>query len=291
MDRSQATESEDAPLQHPDTGSNGATAGTGPYSAILEGDPTLPTHTIYRPQLLDPFGRTTAKLPIVVWGNGGCANSSFPFRNFLLEIASHGFLVVAIGQADDLGPDPGVGRTRSSQLLDAVDWAIVEQERPQSPYAGKLDIEKIAVMGMSCGGLQALAVSPDPRITTSVIWNSGLLTTPPPPHLPMPDVAKSVLERLHAPIAYFLGGVEDIAYANAMDDVALIDRVPLFFGSIDVGHGGTFSEPNGGEFGQVGVAWLKWRLLDDQEAGTLFAGANCGLSSDPRWQVIKKQML
>ena len=289
MDQSLASERRRDARQQSDTGPEAAPAGTGPYPAIVEGDPTLPTHTIYRPQTLDAFG-TGARLPIVAWGNGGCANSSFPFRNFLLEIASHGFLVVAIGLAHDLGHDLGVGRTQPAQLLDAIDWAIAAQSRPESSYAGKLAPEKIAVMGQSCGGLQALAVSPDPRITTSVIWNSGLLTAPPPAYLPMPHVDKAVLQRLHAPVAYFLGGVDDVAYANALDDVARIDRVPLFFGSVDVGHGGTFAEPNGGEFGRVGVAWLKWRLLDDQGAGALFAGADCGLCADRRWQVIKKQM-
>jgi hypothetical protein len=100
-----------------------------------------------------------------------------------------------------------------------------------------------------------------------------------------------VLQRLHAPVAYFVGGRDDVAYANAMDDVERIDNVPLFFGSIDVGHGGTFAEPQGGEFAQVGAAWLKWRLMDDQSAGALFVGADCGLCTDPRWQVIKKQMI
>ena len=174
--------------------------------------------------------------------------------------------------------------------MDAIDWAIAEHTRRESSYAGKISTDKIAVMGQSCGGLQALAVSPDPRITTSVIWNSGVLTAPPPPGLPMPPLDKEVLQRLHAPTAYFLGGVDDVAYANAMDDVARIDGVPLFFGSIDVGHGGTFAEPYGGEFGRVGAAWLKWRLLDDQAAGALFAGPACGLCTNPRWQVIKKQL-
>ena len=37
------------------------------------------------------------KLPIVVWGNGACANSPWEHVNFLSEVASHGFLIVAIG--------------------------------------------------------------------------------------------------------------------------------------------------------------------------------------------------
>src|SRR3712207_2062369 len=98
----------------------------------------FPYTTLFRsPQTLDAFG-DGARLPIVAWGNGGCMNSSFPFRNFLLEIASHGFLVVAIGLAHDLGTDPGVGRTKPSQLLDGIDWAIAEHTRPWSRYVGKL---------------------------------------------------------------------------------------------------------------------------------------------------------
>jgi hypothetical protein len=76
-----------------------------------------------------------------------------------------------------------------------------------------------------------------------------------------------VLTQLHAPIAYFLGRVEDIACANAMEDVVCIDRVPLFFGSTDVGYDGTFAEPHDDNFDGVGAAWLRWRLLDDQLAG------------------------
>ena len=68
--------------------------GTGQYSAILEQDPSLPTHTIYRPQDLSAVKE---KLPIIAWGNGGCANNGLSHRNFLMEIASHGYLAIAIG--------------------------------------------------------------------------------------------------------------------------------------------------------------------------------------------------
>jgi hypothetical protein len=52
-------------------------------------------------------------------GNGACANSPWKHINFLSEVASHGFIVIAIG----LIPEEGE-RTRdrfsSSQLTDAV---------------------------------------------------------------------------------------------------------------------------------------------------------------------------
>src|SRR5579871_3716368 len=151
--------------QQPSTSSAGW---TGP--AIVEGDPSLPTHAIYRPESLAPFG-AKLKLPIVAWANGACNNFSTQYAPFLTEIASHGFLVIAIGPATG-----GTGNdTKSSQLLDAIDWATAENRRTGSKYAGKLDSAKIAVMGHSCGGLEALEVAPDPRVTTAVIWSSGVL--------------------------------------------------------------------------------------------------------------------
>src|SRR5690349_10959380 len=79
--------------------------GTGPYKAIMVGDSSLPTHTIFRPKDLSAFGGRV-KLPILAWGNGGCANSPAAHQNYLSEIASHGFMIVAIGPV----PAPGGGR-------------------------------------------------------------------------------------------------------------------------------------------------------------------------------------
>ena len=70
--------------------------GTGPFRALMASDSTLATHTVFRPQDLSAFGKK-AKLPIIAWGNGACANSPWEHVNFLSEVASHGFLVVAIG--------------------------------------------------------------------------------------------------------------------------------------------------------------------------------------------------
>src|SRR5579884_4318666 len=61
--------------------------GTGPFKAVLWGEPTLPTHAFYRPRDLRPFNRQNP-LPIVAFANGGCRNTSGEFRNMLSEIAS-----------------------------------------------------------------------------------------------------------------------------------------------------------------------------------------------------------
>jgi dienelactone hydrolase len=149
--------------------------GTGPYKAILSGDSTLPTHTIYRPRDLKPFG-PTRRLPVVAFANGGCRASSGEFRNLLSEVASHGYLVVAIGAAGTAavaGSEEHVGTSKASQLLDAVDWATRQSAQPHSIFFQKIDTSKVAVVGQSCGGMQALAVSADPRISTSIILNSS----------------------------------------------------------------------------------------------------------------------
>ncbi len=283
--------------------------GTGPYPAVLAGDPRLATHTIYRPRDLSAFGPTN-RLPIVAWANGACRNNSGEYRNFLGEIASHGFLVIAIGPAANslvIGSGEGGGGTQSSQLIEAIDWAIAQNAEAGSEYQGRIATDRIAVMGHSCGGVQALDVSKDPRITTTVLWNSGVLGQPrqaPGGGAPsagggapggagsaMAAVTKERLSELHAPVAYFVGGESDIAYANAVDDFERINHVPIVFGSQDVGHyPATFLQPYGGAWGTAAVAWLKWHLKGDETAARAFIGDNCGLCADPAWTIRSKNL-
>lgn len=57
-------------------------------------------------------------------------------------------------------------------------------------------------------------------------------------------IGKDILNKLHSPVIYINGGEKDIAYANGMDDFAKIEKVPVAMANLDVGHGGTYSEPN-----------------------------------------------
>jgi hypothetical protein len=262
--------------------------GTGTYSAIMYTDNSLPTHTIFRPKDLSAFGKQN-KLPIIAWGNGACANSPWEHVNFLSEVASHGFLVIAIGPMPQEG-ERGGGKSTSSQMTDAINWAIAQNSDKNSPFYNKIDISKIAISGMSCGGLQTLEIAPDPRITTTVVCNSGIFINPGSGFPGMPNLKKDDLLKLHTPTLYILGGEKDIAYGNGMDDYSKINHVPVFVANMNVGHGGTYGQPHGGEFAKVATAWFKWQLKGDNEAGNFFTGNPCGLSQNPVWKVDKKKI-
>lgn len=265
--------------------------GTGPYKAVATGEATLPGHMVYRPADLNAAS-ANGKLPVVLFGNGGCANSSAGHQNYLSEIASHGYIVLAIGPfpEEQQQPGPGAGRqpTSSKQLLEALDWITARNSDNTSIFFGKVNTSKVAVMGMSCGGLQAIEVSVDPRITTTVVLNSGVLSTPSPQGMSMPAVKKEDLNKYHNPVIYIIGGTKDIAYQNAMDDFSKIDKVPVVMANLEVGHGGTYTQPHGGAFAVTTLCWLDWQLKDKKEMAAKFLGDNCGLCNFEGWKIETK---
>ena len=264
--------------------------GTGPYKVLMLEDPSLEAHTIFAPQDLSPFGKKNP-LPVLVWGNGACTNSPWEHYKFLNEIASHGFLVIATGyipmeEAPYRGP-----MSTSAQQIESIDWAIAQNADKNSPYYGRIDVEHIAAAGMSCGGLQTLDNATDPRLKTIMICNSGLFINPGTavPNMPMP--AKERLQEITVPVIYILGGPEDIAYENGMDDFHRLVKVPAFAANYPVGHGGTYRQDHGGEFTVPALAWLQWQLKGDKEAAKLFQGADCGLANREGWTVEKNGLI
>ncbi len=271
------------------------TAGSGPYAAIKEVRSDLPDHVVYRPHDLTSLGER--KLGVVLWGNGGCSADAASARFHLLELASHGYIAIAPGQVrSGPGAVPGEREERTQEdgrfppvetlpkdLVAGLDWILAENARPQSPFNGRIDPKAVAVAGHSCGGLQAIKVAADPRIATAIIHNSGVLD--PESFNPITGFAveKAELENMHSPVLYIAGGESDVAYPNSMDDFSRITHIPVAIANMDVGHGGTFQEPNGGKVAQVSVKWLNWQLRGDEEAAQWFTGAGCTLCASPDW--------
>jgi hypothetical protein len=269
-------EAENVPLDSISGSSNPApiVPAKGPLMPVVEHDPGLDTHTVYRPMQLGE-----QKYPLIVWANGGCVKNGTMFARFLLEIASHGFVIVADGKPN--GSGGGSLSTDGGPQTAAMDWIVAENDRPCSKYYHKLETTKIAAMGQSCGGLMTLGASGDPRLTTIMIWNSGLF-----------QADQKIYSGLHTPVAYIIGGPDDVAYPQAETDYAAINNVPIFYGNNPVGHTGTYAQDNGGEFAQVGIAWLKWQLYGEMSPTTsgMFLGADCALCKDSTWTVEKKMM-
>jgi acetyl esterase/lipase len=257
--------------------------GTGAFKAIMKEEKGLAEHTVFVPQDLSKFNAKNP-LPILVWGNGACANSPW-------EIASHGFIVLATGEipmVDEWYKGP---MSRSEQQIESIDWAFAQNADPKSPYYQKLDLKNICVAGMSCGGLQTLFNCADPRIKLLMICNSGLFNQENAGQavggMPMPK--KEKLNEIHTPIMYMLGGKEDIAYGNGMDDFKRISHVPACAVNFPVGHGGTYREAHGGEFSVIALGWLNWQLKGDKQAAKMFVGKNCGLSTRKDWTIEKNK--
>ena len=288
----------------------GPPSGTGPLPAIAESVDSLPGHTLFHPVTMprDP-------LPLLVWGNGACRDNGLQHGAFLRQIASQGYIVIALGKPREerafeaaaapavapplVGTAPGTAdapprntpdETQVSQMLEAIDWATRENARQGGALSGHIDVSRIAVGGHSCGGLQALAVSSDPRIKTTLVLNSGIYVRRDGARSGV-AIDKSQLSRLHAPMLYLAGGPSDIAHPNASDDVARIEQVPVFFGELPVGHGGTFwTGRDGGDWARVAARWLDWNLKGDADASWDFAGPACRLCIDRRWTVTQKHL-
>jgi hypothetical protein len=257
----------------------------GPYAVTSQTIAGSPGFVVYRPR--DPRALAAGeRLPVVVWGNGACLADGSGFSGFLSTIASYGFLVVTSAAV----PGEPQARVTSRHLLQALDWSTTQAARTDAALAGRLDTSAVAVMGMSCGGNLALEAARDPRVKTlgmwnSGVWNSGEMRTGDGTLLVA--TTKADLAHVHSPTLYINGAI-DPAKDNAADDFARLG-VPVFFGvRSNAGHAGTYSHANGGEFANVAVAWLSWRLKGDAGAGRMFTGADCSLCRDPNWIVQRK---
>jgi len=277
--------------------------GSGPFPASYDAAPNGLEYVVYQPKDL-AGAEAKGKLGVYVWGSGACSLDGASSRFHLTEIASNGYIVIVPGKILS-GPKappqpsaaPGSGmqdpnsRATAEKMTAAIDWILAENLRQGSPYFGAIDPSRIAVAGFSCGGLIAIKAAMDPRVSALLIESSGILKNVPPGMANFPQMTslkKDDLSKLHTPVIYLLGGPEDIAEANGLDDFEHIDKVPVFVADQPgAGHGGLCSIPNS-EGTKVELDWLGWQFNHDQVAARTFTGPDCVLCRDFRWQVHRK---
>lgn len=286
------------------------TNGNGPYPATYAMAPNGMEDVVYQPADLS---QVTGKLGVYIWGNGGCGYDATTARFHLIEIASHGYVAIAPGEilsgpkapkppADAAQrPAPPQGndkRATPEKMIAALDWILAENQRQGSPFFGKIDPALVTFSGHSCGGLIAMKAALDPRAKALVLENSGLFRQQvggPPADDRLGAVTrllsqmkKEDLVKLHTPVLYILGGPQDMAEPNGLDDFQHIQHVPVFVADHPgAGHGGLFAEPNG-EGTKVELDWMAWQLHNDKIAARTFTGPDCTLCRDYRWVVYRK---
>lgn len=240
--------------------------GSGRTKAAAVEELSLPGYVVYRPASIEQATRRGNKLPVLIFANGGCNDTSINHERVLNEIASHGYIVVAVGPMQWNINDRKINHTPEGKLLtDAIDWIIEQNNDKNSVYYGKINTEKIALGGQSCGGAQMLSVASDPRVSTYMMFNSGM------GNMQMAGASRKSLKNLHAPIIYIIGDDEDIAHPNALKDYDRIKTVPVAFANLtNGGHMGTFGEDFGGSFAKMALRWLDWQLKGQDNNAAIF---------------------
>jgi hypothetical protein len=63
--------------------------------------------------------------------------------------------------------------------------------------------------------------------------------------------------------------------------------VPKWKGNLNVGHGGTYTQENGGKFGVIGAKWVQWYMRGNATAADYLTGA--GAKNDG-WSVVSADL-
>ena len=194
------------------TGGAGGTGGTTATSnrplsstlklpTMMEKKAVAPFFNVWRPADLT---KVEGKLPIFVWNNGACSRNDGVFKALFEKWASGGYFVLSLTSGG------GSSSTTIADQKALIDWVVAEAGMAGSPYKDKLDIDKIAAGGNSCGGITSLGLaSMDPRVKVIFVLSgsSGF-----------GGADATVINAIKIPVAYIVGGTEDIARANAEAD-------------------------------------------------------------------------
>ena len=229
------------------------------------GDASLGTDTngvankvaIFRPAAAK-YGQGGLRHPLLVWGNGH-TNTVDIWQGFLARVASYGFVVVAPEQTD----------VTADHMNKALDYALSLANDPAAGDCGKIDATKIGSTGYSLGGMGAISVGSNARITSTFVFASN-----------------GNVKNLKAPWGV-IGGDMDMTFNWSTINGAVTGSTQPAFGAALAGidHNRVAGQAKAQE---AYIGWMRWRFMADPAGHDLFVGANCQICSDPAFSAVVK---
>jgi hypothetical protein len=234
-----------------------ATRKTGDVSLGTGADGSANTVAIFRPAAAK-YGQDGVRHPVIVWGNGH-TNTVDIWQSFLARVATYGFVVVAPEQTE----------VTADHMNKALDYVIKLANDPAGVDCGKVDTTKLGSTGYSLGGMGAITVASDARITSTFFFASN-----------------GNVKNLKAPWGV-IGGDADTTFSFAAISTAVTGSTQPAFGAALVGvdHNGVAMNGKAQE-GYIG--WMRWRFMGDQAGHDMFVGPNCQLCTDSTFSGVVK---
>lgn len=236
------------------------------YPIAQEKVSDAPVFHITRPMdLAQPGGL----LPVIAWANGGCFRSDFPWQPLFDRWAGAGFVVLSLtgsGSDDDIASM--LDATSDAEHIALIDWVAKANE--SGPYAGMLDVGRIALAGNSCGGVTALqATAKDDRVAAVFVLSGSS---------EVGSVNTEVMAAIKVPVGYVTGSPdEDVAAPNAADDYeALGDGIAAMLVQRTSGDHLTVStdEQVLPEDAEIALNWLDLALYGTKQAHDTLTSPN-----------------
>jgi dienelactone hydrolase len=119
------------------------------------------------------------------------------YENFLVEIASYGYVIAADGSPTGSG-SPNQ-QSKVQDMRDSLDWAMAGKANKY----GNVDTGMMTTAGHSCGGLEAMSTAyHDERVKRIMMFNIAIFQ----------DDRRYLLQEIKVPVAWFVGGKTDMGF-------------------------------------------------------------------------------
>ncbi len=218
--------------------------------------------------------------PIISWGNGTDATPD-RYDELFTHLASWGFIVI-----DSYSKTTGTGK----EIVGAIDYLKHENERANSLFYQKVQIEHIGAAGHSQGSTGVINAHTNYK-SGSLIKTVVSIALPDLKHCDPEDVYDTA--RITVPFL-IMGGTRDFLISPVSTNQLALHSTnastPVMMGMAK-GAAHTAIEGNGGNHRGYLTAWMRYQLLDDQEAMKAFHGDSSEMMLNTNWEdVIQANM-